>query len=100
MLVFDIHAFPLETTHTNNTILRHRLKNMDAADREFQFWERRPLSIELRNKKVFSQKLNYIHTNPVRAGLCSYPEDYLFSSAKFYYTGTDNWGFLTHYNDF
>lgn len=36
-----------------------------AADREYQFWERNPLSIELYSEKVFLQKLNYIHQNPV-----------------------------------
>ena len=72
---------------------------VDAKDREFQFWERNPLSIELRNHKTFLQKLEYIHWNPVRAGLSKRPEDYTYSSAKFYEMGIDNWGFLTHYRD-
>ncbi|MBC7873902.1 MAG: transposase, partial [Ferruginibacter sp.] len=72
---------------------------VDAKDREYQFWERNPLSIELRTHKVFMQKLEYIHWNPVRAGLCQWPEDYKYSSAGFYKTGFDNWGFLAHYND-
>jgi len=72
---------------------------VDAKDRSYQFWKRNPLSIELRTRKVFLQKLEYIHWNPVRAGLCSVPENYKYSSARFYETGMDNWGFLTHYND-
>jgi len=32
----------------------------------------------------FFQKLNYIHMNPVVAGLVSTPEDYYFSSARNY----------------
>lgn len=70
-----------------------------AKDREYQFWERNPLSSELRAPAVFLQKLNYIHWNPVRAGLCRWPEEYKYSSAMFYETGIDNWGFLTHYRD-
>lgn len=70
-----------------------------AADRMYQFWERNPLSIELRSHTFFWQKLDYIHFNPVRAGLCKYPEEYLYSSAQFYRTGVDNWGFLSHYAD-
>jgi REP element-mobilizing transposase RayT len=70
-----------------------------SKDRKYQFWERNPLSVELRTHKVFIQKLNYIHWNPVRAGICKWPEEYLYSSAKFYETGIDNWGFLTHYRD-
>ena len=72
---------------------------VDAKDREYQFWERNPLSIELRTHAIFLQKLNYIHWNPVRAGLCTLPEEYKYSSARFYETGIDDWGFLTHYRD-
>jgi putative transposase len=70
-----------------------------AKDREYQFWERNPLSVELRTHAVFLQKLDYIHWNPIRAGLCTRPEEYKYSSAMFYETGIDNWGFLTHYRD-
>jgi len=44
------------------------------------------------------QKLDYIHSNPVAAGLCLYPEDYRYSSASFYIKAKSNWSFLTHYN--
>ena len=54
---------------------------VDAKDRKYQFWERNPLSVELRTHAVFLQKLEYIHWNPVKAGLCSLPEEYKYSSA-------------------
>jgi len=73
---------------------------VNAKDRKYQFWERNPLSVELRTHAVFLQKLEYIHQNPVRAGLCSLPEEYKYSSAGLYLTGVDNWGFLTHYRDY
>ena len=72
---------------------------VNAKDRKFQFWERNPLSVEIWSEKVLIQKLKYIHENPVRAGICLYPEDYKYSSALLYKTGKDNWGFLTHYRD-
>ncbi len=72
------------------------LFKVKAPDRAYQFWERNPLSIELYSDYFFNQKLNYIHQNPVRAGLCKLPEDYHYSSAAFYYTGIDRWGFLTY----
>jgi putative transposase len=72
---------------------------VDAKDRKYQFWERNPLSVELRNHVVFMQKLEYIHWNPVKAGICKYPEEYKYSSAMFYETGIDNWDFLSHYKD-
>jgi REP element-mobilizing transposase RayT len=72
---------------------------VDGKDRKYQLWERNPLSVELRTSKVFLQKLGYIHKNPVRGGLCTFPEEYKYSSAQFYETNVDNWGFLTHYGD-
>jgi REP element-mobilizing transposase RayT len=72
---------------------------VNAKDRKYQFWERNALSVEIWSEKVLVQKLKYIHENPVRAGLCNYPEDYKYSSALLYKTGIDNWGFLTHYRD-
>jgi putative transposase len=36
------------------------------------------------SNKLFFQKLNYIHNNPVVAGLVTVPEDYYYSSARNY----------------
>ena len=55
-----------------------------AQDRNYQIWERRPLTVSLWNQKVFKQKLDYIHNNPVSAGICTFPFKYKFSSASFY----------------
>jgi hypothetical protein len=38
-----------------------------------------------------------IHYNLVTAGLCAYPEDYKYSSAKFYETGEDEFGIKTRW---
>jgi putative transposase len=69
-----------------------------ASDRKYQVWERKLLSILLLTQSVFKQKLDYIHSNPVVAGLCSYPEDYKYSSASFYIKASSDWSFITHYN--
>jgi REP element-mobilizing transposase RayT len=37
--------------------------------------------------KFMQQKTDYMHQNPCKAGLVNLPEDYLHSSAKYYYTG-------------
>jgi REP element-mobilizing transposase RayT len=57
---------------------------VEAKDRKFQFWQRNALSIDIMSYDVFLQKLNYIHKNPVKAGLCDIETDYLYSSAKHY----------------
>ena len=72
---------------------------VDAKDREYQFWERNALSIDLWSPHVFTQKLDYTHNNPLqdRWQLAKYPEDYKYSSANFYATGIDTFGLLTPY---
>jgi len=68
------------------------------ADRAYQFWERRPYKATMYNRAVAEQKLDYIHQNPVKAGLCKHAEDYEFSSARYYKLTEENrWDFLTHY---
>ncbi|MEP7128397.1 MAG: hypothetical protein ABI729_05995 [Chitinophagales bacterium] len=72
------------------------------ADREYQFWERRPRSIEIKSRSIAEQKLVYIHHNPLQEhwGLVSRPEDYRFSSARFYLLNEQSHDFLKHYMDF
>ena len=69
-----------------------------ASDRKYEIWERNPLSVSLWSQPVFKQKVDYIHSNPVVAGLCQFPEEYKYSSAAFYIKADISWSFLTHYN--
>ena len=86
----------LKELRNNHTKVLEMMR-VDAKDRKYQVWERNALSISLFNRNVFLQKLDYIHYNPVRAGLCVLPEEYKYSSASFYYSGDKRWNFLTHY---
>jgi hypothetical protein len=70
---------------------------VDDKDRKYQVRERNPLSVAIWTEDVLLQKPNYIHNNLVRAGLCEMPRDYKYSSAEFYETGKDSFGFLHHY---
>ncbi len=70
-----------------------------TKDRNYQFWERNALSIELITEKVFQQKLNYLHNNPVVAGISKLPEQYRYSSASLYELNKTEWEFLTHEKD-
>jgi REP element-mobilizing transposase RayT len=74
---------------------------VNQKGRNYQFWQNRPLWIELFSESVFEQKLDYIHNNPIQEKwkLSLYPEDYLFSSAGFYFKGESKWAFLTHYKE-
>ena len=68
---------------------------VDAKDRKYQIWERNPLSVEIHSNEVMLQKLNYIHNNPLKAGICSLAEDYIYSSASLYIKNKTVWNFLT-----
>jgi len=48
----------------------------------FQFWQQHNQPILLDNNYLLDQKLEYIHLNPVEAGIVERPEDYLYSSAR------------------
>src|SRR5690554_1521642 len=49
-----------------------------------QFWRQENKPIELWSNFVISQKIRYIHNNPVEQGLVFRPEDYPYSSAVDY----------------
>ena len=72
---------------------------VQAKDRKYQVWERNSLGIPLWSPEVFWQKLEYIHYNPVKVGLCEYPEDYKYSSARFYLKNEKDWNFLVHHEE-
>jgi len=69
---------------------------VNAKDRKHQVWERNSLSVPLWSNELMWQKLDYIHNNPVEAGLCNYPEEYKYSSAGFYLKNEKCWDFLVH----
>ena len=72
---------------------------VNLKDRKYQVWQRNSLSIELRSQKVYEQKLNYIHNNPVKAGLTFLEEDYKYSSAGYYILNEKKWDFLSKAED-
>jgi REP element-mobilizing transposase RayT len=49
-------------------------------------WQKDFSSIDLWSPKFIRQKLNYIHLNPVRAGLCKHPAEWKWSSYRSYLT--------------
>jgi putative transposase len=52
------------------------------------FWQKRYYDFNIRNQRQFSEKLRYIHPNPVKRRLCERPEDWEWSSYSHYATGT------------
>jgi len=75
--------------------------HVNAKDRRYQLWERNPLWFEIDNAETLLQKLNYIHNNPCQAKwlLSETPEEYMFSSARFYILENKDFDFLVSYKD-
>jgi len=65
------HAIKSYTAHKANKLLNRR----------GQFWQHEPFDRYIRNRKHFVSVVRYIENNPVKAGLCSDPRQWRFSSA-------------------
>ncbi|KPL00033.1 MAG: hypothetical protein AMJ91_05525 [candidate division Zixibacteria bacterium SM23_73_3] len=97
---FKINGFVIMPAHChliivsqNNDLsdIMHDIKGIaafkmsDGAPIKEKLWQRGFYDHVIRNKSDLLEKLNYIHQNPVRAGLAKDISDYKHSSFKFYY---------------
>ena len=53
----------------------------NASNTTYQFWQHDSHPIQLWSTHVIEQKLEYLHENPVVAGVVEHAEDYVYSSA-------------------
>ena len=91
-LKYTAHEF-LKTLKQNGTSKNFEV---NAANKKHEIWQRDSLSVEIDSREYAKQKLDYIHLNPV-SGKWNLAKDYLdyyYSSARFYETGIDEFGFL------
>ena len=51
------------------------------------FWQARYFDRYMRDYAEFSEKLQYLHRNPVKRGLCASPEKWPWSSFRHYWSG-------------
>ena len=52
-------------------------------------WQDSYWDVNIYTERLLRQKLNYVHRNPVRAGLVEMPEEYAYSSYRSYAHGED-----------
>jgi len=93
-LKFTAHEFKKELRKDNPSVLyKYRVK---ATNKEYEFWQRDPLSVHLYTKEVALQKLSYIHNNPLAKhwDLAKDPCDYKYSSARYYESDVKVFPFL------
>ena len=81
-----IQTHPGESRREWMLSLMERAGKKNSNNLNFQLWQQDNHPIELATPVIAHQKLDYLHYNPVVAGIVEKPEDYLYSSAIDYYT--------------
>jgi putative transposase len=66
----------------------------NSRNTNFQFWRQDNHPMEIYSAEFIAQKMNYIHYNPVVAGIVSEPWHYIYSSATDYYNAINRKGLL------
>jgi REP element-mobilizing transposase RayT len=81
----------IETIQSINESRREWLLNrfeykakQHKRNKGYQVWTHENHAIHLYSPEFIAEKLEYLHQNPVRAGIVTNPEDYLYSSARNY----------------
>jgi len=72
--------------HDHRSALIEKLR-FEKGMQRFKVWKERYDAVIIRDQRVLATKINYIHENSVRKGLVENPEDWEFSSAKYYLNG-------------
>ena len=79
-----VKAIQTNPKESRKQVLLEQFKKAAAKSsnvHQYQFWRHDNKPIELWSNKVIFEKINYIHNNPVEAGLVFRPEEYMYSSA-------------------
>lgn len=69
-----------------NEIEKSQLSDQSGLN-QHEFWKEGYRGNPMHTSKVFRQKANYIHQNPVRAGLTELAEQYCWNSARLFVEG-------------
>jgi len=81
----EIMSYPKESRREWLVWMFERAGLKNNNNKNWQLWQQHNHPIELSANKVFDQKLEYLHYNPVAAGYVESPEHWLYSSARDYY---------------
>jgi REP-associated tyrosine transposase len=64
-------------------------RELHASTKRTPFWQPRYYDFNVWSEHKRTEKLDYIHNNPVKRGLVTRPEEWAWSSARHYATGED-----------
>ena len=62
-----------------------KLDIQQKRSHQYALWMKRFFPVELWSIKFVQQKLQYVHNNPVSAGLCKHPAEWKWSSYRAYF---------------
>jgi putative transposase len=79
-----------EAENTEEWIAAFRQAGRDTGRSNNKVWQDSYWDTNIYTERFLRQKLNYIHHNPIRAGLVDRPEDYVYSSYR-NYTLEEEW---------
>ena len=68
--------------HGHNSSLQKLRRASGSRGHKFSLWEHHSNALPIFSESMLMQKVNYIHHNPVRAGLVERGEDYRWSSVR------------------
>lgn len=77
---------------------KSELYRVARTNKKYEIWQTKSLAIEIFSLEMAKQKLDYIHYNPLSGKWQLAKDDlsYHYSSARFYETGIDEFGFLNN----
>ena len=88
-----------ELQATNPKLLAEKFTEQTRSDRLHKIWEIGIHPIGLESEKFITQKMTYIHENPVKAGLVEDAVLWGYSSAKIWENGEKGILPISHYLD-
>ena len=61
-----------------------KLRVQARGEHKYSVWQHHPNTYIITSERMMMQKVNYVHKNPVEAGLAEAMEDFRFSSARYW----------------
>ncbi len=80
------HWKDLSSHNLKQLFREHYPSYWSRVNDEDPIWQPRYYSFNIWNRSKVEQKLDYMHLNPVRAGLCEHSIEYPYSSARWYHS--------------
>ena len=84
-----VHVILVPSTTVSLSSIMHSIKSFSAKEanrilgRQGRFWNNDYFDRFIRDEAHFNRTVEYIEMNPVKARLCSKPEDWPYGSARF-----------------